>query len=229
MIFKLPSLALFAALTAAATAQTTPTTPKAAVTHHTTTASKAAAKPASNIPRVVGLPKTLYALKFVDISIGTGPLAATHKWYTVHYTGWFPDGTKFDSSVDRGTPITFPYGAHQVIYGWDTGFEGMHIGGKRRLFVPYQLAYGELGNPPRMPAKANLIFDVELIGQSDTPPPQPKPATPPPPPPAHPDANPEANPEAKPGTEAAPAAATPETKPAPPETEPKTTPNPESH
>lgn len=235
MIFKLPSLALLAAFTAAATAQTTPTAPKAPATHHTTTSSttsKTAAKPASNIPRVPGIPKTLFALKYVDISVGTGPLAVTHKWYTVHYTGWFPDGTKFDSSVDRGTPITFPYGAHQVIFGWDTGFEGMHVGGKRRLFIPYELAYGELGNPPRMPAKANLIFDVELIGQSDTPPPQPKPATPPPPP-----VHPETTPEAKPSTEPAPAAttapetkpSTPETKPTTPETQPKTTPNPETH
>ena len=215
MTLKLCSLALLAALTTAATAQTKPTAkPKTATApHHTTAAKTATAKTASNIPHVAGIPKTLYALKYIDIKVGTGPLAVTHKWYTVHYTGWFPDGTKFDSSYDHpgAEPITFPYGAHQVIYGWDTGFEGMHVGGKRRLFVPYELAYGELGNPPRMPAKANLVFDVELLGQSDNPPARPeaaKPATEP----------------AKPATEAA-----PETKPATPDTQPQATPNPETH
>lgn len=116
-----------------------------------------------------------FSLDYVDTKIGSGPLAESHKWYTVHYTGYLLDGTKFDSSVDRGQPISFPYGAHRVIEGWDTGFEGMHIGGKRRLFVPYQLAYGENGNQ-HIPPKADLIFDVELISQSDT---QPTPPTPP--------------------------------------------------
>lgn len=220
MTFKLRSLALLAALTTAAAAQTT--TPKAATPHRT--AAKTATKPVSAIPHVPGIPKTLYALKYIDIAIGKGPLAETHKWYTVRYTGWFPDGKKFDSSFDHpgGEPITFPYGAHQVIYGWDTGFEGMHVGGKRRLFVPYQLAYGELGNPPRMPAKANLVFDVELVGQSDNPPARPKAQAEPTKPATEP---------AKPETEAAPAATpkeTPETKPATTETAPET-PHPDSH
>ena len=112
--------------------------------------------------------------------------------YTVHYTGWLAsDGTKFDSSVDRGTPFEFMQGARRVITGWDEGFEGMHVGGKRRLFIPYQLAYGELGRPPVIPAKADLIFDIELLDQRDlnapvqaTPPAQPtapaQPNTPPP-------------------------------------------------
>ncbi|HTV07456.1 MAG TPA: FKBP-type peptidyl-prolyl cis-trans isomerase [Candidatus Aquilonibacter sp.] len=115
-----------------------------------------------------------FTLAYVDTKIGTGPLAEPHKWYTVHYTGYLADGTKFDSSVDRGEPISFPYGAHRVIEGWDTGFEGMHIGGRRRLFVPYQLGYGENGNA-HIPPKAELIFDVELIAQSDTQPAPPKP------------------------------------------------------
>jgi peptidylprolyl isomerase len=116
---------------------------------------------------------TTFSLDYVDTVIGTGPLAQPHKWYTVHYTGYLPDGTKFDSSLDRGEPISFPYGQHKVIEGWDTGFEGMHVGGKRRLFVPYQLAYGDAGRPPVIPAKSELIFDVELVGQSDQ---EPKPA-----------------------------------------------------
>jgi peptidylprolyl isomerase len=90
----------------------------------------------------------------------------------VRYTGWLTDGTKFDSSYDHpgGEPITFPAGIHRVIPGWDSGFEGMHVGGKRRLFIPYQLAYGEAGRPPKIPAKSDLIFDIELVSVSDAPP-----------------------------------------------------------
>jgi len=218
MTFKFYSLALLAALTTAATAQTS-TTAHPTATHHATTTHHAAA-PVSAIPRVHGIPHTLYALKYIDIVIGKGPLAKTHQWYTVRYTGWFPDGTKFDSSYDHpgAEPIVFPYGAHRVIYGWDTGFEGMHVGGKRRLFVPYQLAYGELGNPPRMPAKADLIFDVELVAQSDTRPEPPQPPAPPTPKPTE--------PEAKPAPAATPQPAA-EPKPATPDAQPKT--NPETH
>jgi peptidylprolyl isomerase len=111
--------------------------------------------------------KTTYSLTYVDTVIGTGALAQPGKFYTVHYTGYLADGTKFDSSVDRGEPINFPYGKHRVIQGWDTAFEGMRIGGKRRLFIPYQLGYGEAGRPPVIPAKAELIFDVEFIAQGD--------------------------------------------------------------
>jgi peptidylprolyl isomerase len=101
----------------------------------------------------------------------------------VHYTGWLADGTKFDSSVDRGQPIEFPQGNRRVIPGWDTGFDGMRVGGKRRLYIPYQLAYGENRKGP-IPAKANLIFDVELVAQRDpnAPPVQAAPATTPAPP-----------------------------------------------
>jgi peptidylprolyl isomerase len=115
----------------------------------------------------LGGEKSTYSLIYVDTLVGTGPLAQPGKFYTVHYTGYLPDGTKFDSSVDRGEPITFPYGKHRVIQGWDTAFEGMRIGGKRRLFIPYQLGYGEAGRPPVIPAKSELIFDVEFIAQGD--------------------------------------------------------------
>ena len=98
-------------------------------------------------------------------------LALPHKFYTIHYTGYLTDGTKFDSSFDHpgAEPITIHYGQHQVIPGWDTGFDGMRVGGKRRLFIPYQLAYGAAGRSP-IPPSAELIFDVELLSQSDTPP-----------------------------------------------------------
>ena len=151
-------------------------------THRSTTATKAASGPIASVatnaadnppgvPRIEGVPKPLYALRYVDTVLGTGELAAPHKYYTVRYTGWLTDGTKFDSSYDHPgqEPITFPYGAHRVIPGWDTGFEAMHVGGKRRLYIPYQLAYGEAGRPP-IPPKADLIFDIELVSMSDTPP-----------------------------------------------------------
>jgi peptidylprolyl isomerase len=192
MTAKLSSIALLAALTTIATAQTTTKKPASTTTtHHATTASSTPATP-PNIPKVVGIPKTIYALRYIDTLVGSGPLAepsilgtsqADSKimWYTVKYTGWLTNGTKFDSSYDHpgGEPITFPAGARRVIPGWDTGFQGMHIGGKRRLFIPYQLAYGEAGRPPQIPAKSDLIFDIELVSISDKPPTPPATAAPP--------------------------------------------------
>ncbi|HPI67244.1 MAG TPA: FKBP-type peptidyl-prolyl cis-trans isomerase [bacterium] len=81
----------------------------------------------------------------------------------VHYTGWLTDGTKFDSSLDRGAPFEFPLGAGRVIAGWDQGVSGMKVGEKRKLTIPYNLAYGEEGIPGAIPAKATLIFEVELL------------------------------------------------------------------
>jgi peptidylprolyl isomerase len=109
-----------------------------------------------------------YSLDYVETQAGTGEAVRAGRWLTVKYTGYLVDGTKFDSSNDHpgGQPISFPYGQHQVIPGWDTGFEGMHIGGKRRLFIPYELAYGEGGKGP-IPPKSELVFDVELVSQSD--------------------------------------------------------------
>jgi peptidylprolyl isomerase len=125
--------------------------------------------------------ESAFALRYIDIKAGDGTEAQPNQFYTVHYTGWLAsDGSKFDSSVDRNEPITFQQGVHRVIPGWDYGFAGMHIGGKRRLFIPYQLAYGERGRPPVIPPKGDLIFDIELLAASDTePPPPPPPAAPP--------------------------------------------------
>ncbi len=126
------------------------------------------------MPAASGVSAPLYALRYIDLKVGGGDLARSSVpgaivFYTVHYTGWLTDGTKFDSSVDRDQPFVFPAGAKRVITAWDTGFEGMRVGGKRRLIVPYQLAYGAAGSPPVIPEKADLIFDVELLGQGDTP------------------------------------------------------------
>jgi peptidylprolyl isomerase len=222
------ALAVFA-ISSAALAQTSapPATAAKPVTHHAATSAAVKTGP----PKVAGLPKTMYSLKYIDTKLGTGPVAEPHKYYTVNYTGYFPDGTKFDSSLDRKEPFTFPYGAHRVIIGWDTGFEGMRVGGKRRLFVPYQLAYGPLGNPPRMPAKANLIFDVELISFSEKPPAPPTPPAAPPAPkpdatkPADTPATPPAGAPATPPPASAPATPPPATAPTPAPDKPATPPS----
>jgi peptidylprolyl isomerase len=126
------------------------------------------------IPAVHGTPRTAFALRYVDMAQGTGDLAAPRRCLYAHYTGWLTNGRKFDSSRDTlpdghpRPPLAFPQGARRVIAGWDAGFEGMRVGGRRRLIIPYQLAYGELGRPPVIPPKSTLIFDVELMGVADT-------------------------------------------------------------
>lgn len=171
------------AISSFALAQTPAPAPAKPVTHHAATSTAIA----SALPKVVGLPHALYTLKYIDTKVGTGELPPPFRYYTVNYTGYLLNGTKFDSNVDPAfkhvTPFTFPYGNHRVITGWDTGFEGMRVGGKRRLFVPYQLGYGLAGSPPKIPAKTNLIFDVELVSISDKPPAPPANAAPRPAPP----------------------------------------------
>ncbi len=121
------------------------------------------------VPPAVGGTVAAAPLRYIDVLVGTGAAAKPGQEYTVHYTGWRRDGVKFDSSVDAGKPLKFVQGRRQVIAGWEMGFEGMKVGGKRRLFLPYALAYGEKGRDP-IPPKAELIFDVELLDVKDVPP-----------------------------------------------------------
>jgi peptidylprolyl isomerase len=189
--------ALAATLTAAQTP--TKPAPKPATTTATPAAKKPVPAAASaiklppGVTPVKGILKTAFSLKYQDFVIGTGALAEPGKLYKVQYTGWLAsDGTKFDSSYDHRAPVmdkdnkpvndadgkpklgdaqplVFPQGRGRLIPGWDQGFEGMKVGGKRRLFIPYQLAYGAMGRPPKIPAKSDLIFDVELIEVTDMP------------------------------------------------------------
>ncbi len=95
---------------------------------------------------------------------GSGEAAKNGDKITVHYTGYFEDGTKFDSSVDRGQPFSFDLGVGQVIPGWDLGVVGMKVGEVRKLVIPPQFAYGEQGVPGAIPPNAVLIFEIELLG-----------------------------------------------------------------
>ncbi len=103
-------------------------------------------------------------LKYHDFVVGEGASPETGQSVTVHYTGWLEDGTKFDSSLDRGQPFTFTIGMGQVIAGWDEGVATMKVGGKRQLVIPSELGYGEQGAGSVIPPNATLIFEVELLG-----------------------------------------------------------------
>jgi FKBP-type peptidyl-prolyl cis-trans isomerase len=102
-------------------------------------------------------------MQVIDEVVGTGQEAKTGDTVSVNYTGWLADGTKFDSSYDRNQTFDFVLGAGNVIKGWDEGVVGMKVGGKRKLIIPPDLAYGASGYPPVIPANATLTFEVELV------------------------------------------------------------------
>lgn len=121
----------------------------------------AAPKAAAKESKVV---KTASGLQYEVLKEGSGDVAKAGQLVSVHYTGTLTDGSKFDSSVDRGTPFQFPLGAGRVIKGWDEGVAGMKIGEKRKLTIPAELGYGARGTPGGpIPPNATLLFDVELI------------------------------------------------------------------
>ncbi len=105
-------------------------------------------------------------LMIEDLEEGQGAVAQPGQTVSVHYTGRLTDGSKFDSSLDRGQPFSFKLGSGQVIQGWDQGVAGMKVGGRRKLTIPPDLAYGDRGFPPVIPPRSTLVFEVELLGVS---------------------------------------------------------------
>ncbi len=104
-------------------------------------------------------------LMIEDLTEGSGQTATAGDNVLVHYTGWLTDGSKFDSSLDRGQPFSFQLGAGRVIAGWDQGVAGMKVGGSRRLTIPPELAYGDRAvGGGLIPANSTLVFEVELLG-----------------------------------------------------------------
>jgi peptidylprolyl isomerase len=141
---------------------------------------------ADNFNDGAGLPVVTYpdGLKYIDIKVGTGAVAQSLVMVTVHYTGWLSNGTQFDTSRGR-SPFTFQLGKNTVIAGWDEGLVGMKVGGKRKLIIPSDLAYGPNGQTNQstgvqvIPPNAQLVFEVELTKVAPAPKPSPTPtATP---------------------------------------------------
>ncbi len=116
--------------------------------------------PTATSPKVI---KMENGLQIEDLKVGTGPEVKVGQTLSMHYSGTLENGTKFDSSYDRGAPFEFVLGAGQVIQGWDLGVQGMKVGGKRKLIIPSALGYGERGIGP-IPPNATLIFEVEVLG-----------------------------------------------------------------
>jgi FKBP-type peptidyl-prolyl cis-trans isomerase len=122
--------------------------------------------PGAEIPDGVEKGESPTGLVWYDLEVGDGAIPASpSSTVTVHYTGWLLDGKKFDSSVDRGTPIDFPLNG--VIKGWTEGVGSMKVGGKRKLIIPADLGYGARGAGGTIPPNATLVFDVELIKVQD--------------------------------------------------------------
>lgn len=175
-----PSLVLAGLLIAAAGCQETSTTTSTGTSTGATASGGTAASPApapaaapaaasltaTDKTMEVALPGGSASLPYSDLKVGDGSIATVGMVVMVHYTGWLTDGTKFDSSLDRGRPYSFRLGdvPPAVIEGWDKGIRGMRVGGKRKLVIPGELGYGADGRLPVIPPNATLVFDVELVG-----------------------------------------------------------------
>ena len=209
---KSTALVLCFAAAAAAHAQTAAkpasAAAKPAATTHAAPAAASTVKYPQGIAPFPGVPKTAFSLKYQDVKVGTGPDAVPMKLYKVKYTGWrAADGVIFDAwdrhpqpvldqdgkpvmgddgkpKMGDPQPASFPVGLGRMIPGFDQGFTGMKVGGKRRLFIPWQLGYGTRAIPdhdadhPGIPAKSDLVFDVELVEMDDLPAPVNRPAVP---------------------------------------------------
>jgi FKBP-type peptidyl-prolyl cis-trans isomerase len=110
----------------------------------------------------VAMPADAQQLKVEDVKVGAGAVAVAGKTVTAHYTGTLTDGTKFDSSKDRGRPFSFKLGAGQVIRGWDEGLVGMREGGIRKLTIPPHMGYGDRA-AGKIPPNSTLLFEIELL------------------------------------------------------------------
>lgn len=142
--------------------ETQQSTPSAAVTPSESQAVQSSGS--SGMLPGAGKTTTPSGLQFEEVVVGTGASPQPGQLVSVHYTGWLPNGTKFDSSVDRGQPFQFTLGKGEVIKGWDEGVATMKVGGKRKLTIPSSLGYGASGMPPVIPPDSTLLFDVELLG-----------------------------------------------------------------
>ena len=143
------------------TGQSTSATVTPAPSTATTTTPAAPALP--GLPGTGKVHKLASGLQYDDLVVGSGKMAEAGMNVSIHYTGYLLDGTKFDSSLDRGEPLKFQLASGQMIQGFDEGVRGMRIGGKRKLQIPWAMAYGESGRPPLIPPKADLVFDIELL------------------------------------------------------------------
>jgi FKBP-type peptidyl-prolyl cis-trans isomerase len=160
-LWLLTGLVLLAAVSAAGCgAKTESTTPSSQEPAQTEPAAPQQAAPAAPAPTA----QDVTELKVEDLTVGKGAEAKNGDLVTVHYTGWLTDGTKFDSSVDKGQPYQFTLGAGKVIPGWDEGVAGMKVGGKRKLTIPPDMGYGAQGAGGVIPPNATLVFEVELLG-----------------------------------------------------------------
>lgn len=165
VLLILGGIILFSVLDSGETSSVSNPSPSALAPATPTVPAQQAGTAPESPPEVTGEPVTMESgLQYIDIVVGTGEGPNPGDTVVVNYTGWLQDGgKKFDSSLERTVPFTFPLGQGRVIKGWDEGVASMKVGGKRRLIIPPELGYGEAGSPPNIPGNATLIFDIEML------------------------------------------------------------------